>query len=166
MQIRTKQQDYREMFQKSDQIQYFKKVLIRSSWSHAVNNDGILHHRQTSRLSMSYSGLCSFLKLKERFSTPSGSMTDFILAPKATHRAKDTDMEEKETKTGWFGCTLGFARRWEVGISNLNDYNIHLCGLKLPESSLRLSPTWPGTSHSELGGGHLKINIFSVTKPQ
>lgn len=41
--------------------------------------------------------LNSFLnEKKKRFSTPSGSMTDFILAPKARHRAKDIEMEEKE----------------------------------------------------------------------
>lgn len=70
-----------------------------------MNNDGIPHHRLTAvlnltdtRLSIQDLGLRWFLNLKERFSTPSGSMTDFILAPKATHRAKDTDMEEKEKK--------------------------------------------------------------------
>ena len=51
-----------------------------------------------TRLSTHDSSLCSFLNPKERFSTPSGSMTDFILAPKARHRAKDTDMEEKEKR--------------------------------------------------------------------
>ena len=48
---------------------------------------------------MCKSQVCAaFINLKERFSTPFGSMTDFILAPKARHRAKDTDMEEKEKK--------------------------------------------------------------------
>lgn len=65
-------------------------------------NAGILHHRSTSnlsdrRLSMCDSGAAFWIQKKDSLPLFLAQWQIFILAPKATHRAKDTDMEGRKT---------------------------------------------------------------------
>lgn len=95
---------------------------------------------------------CSFLNPKERFFTPfSGSMTDFYFSTKSYTQGKRHWYGREKKNPVWFRCTLGFAIRWQVGISNLKDYNNSFVWFKGPmkraESFLTPSLSWPGMLH-------------------